>query len=428
MQNMSKLQDMKLKVILAVIVAGAMAFSCTTPDIKDNPAAEDQEQKMPDDPEPTPAPEPEPDYSGILPKLLIETPGRLDVLHKSTWVEGATIWSVSPSDDTTKLGTIKIKLRGNSTRSYPKKPYNIKFDSKVPLLGMTKGKKWCLLANWMDRTLLRNDTAFELARRSPGLAWTPDGRFAEVVLNGQELGNYYVCEKITISGSRVDVSEPGGFIIELDTYFDEVNKFHSSALNMPVNIKEPDEDDILPGDFERLQSAYETAEAAVMKAGGDTTFRKLIDIDSFVDWWIVMELSGNGEAGHPKSSYMYCDSDMVFHAGPAWDFDWGTFIPNMNYFTCKGCIWYPYLFRDSLFVERVKFKWAAQKADYAGVLEHIDSISDEIENSAIADCAKWPIDQDVNHDETLGWRSAVSRLRSALDYRISWLDGQIEDL
>ena len=387
------------------------------PDVPEQP----EQPKEPEQPE-------EPDYSGILTTLIIETPYKRAVDRKDTWVENAKMWSVSPKGDTTFVGTHKIRLRGNSTQYYPKKPYYVKFDSKVPLLGMTKGKKWCFLANWMDRTLMRNDIAFELARRSPGLDWTPDGRFAEVVLNGKILGNYYVCEKITISGSRVNISEPGGFLLELDSYFDEVNKFYSKSLFLPVNIKEPDEDDIREGDYGRILNAFNEAEDAVMRAGADTSFRKLIDIDSFIDWWIVMELSENAEAYHPKSSYMYCDKDMVFHAGPVWDFDWATFVPTVNDYVCKECIWYSYLFRDQKFRDRVKEKWAEQKEDYIDVLKYIDSLREDIEKSALENCKQWPITIVVNQDEQLSWPLAVSRVRNALNVRINWLDTKIKSL
>ena len=67
---------------------------------------------------------------------------------------------------------------------------------------MKKHKRWCLLANWWDRTLIRNAVAFEISRNT-GLAWTPNGKFVELVLNGNHIGNYYLCEQIKVDENRM---------------------------------------------------------------------------------------------------------------------------------------------------------------------------------------------------------------------------------
>ena len=70
---------------------------------------------------------------------------------------------------------------------------------------MPKHKRWVLLANWMDRTLLRNDVAFEMARRV--MDWAPRGQFVELYLNGVHQGNYYLCEQIKVDKNRVNIDE-----------------------------------------------------------------------------------------------------------------------------------------------------------------------------------------------------------------------------
>ena len=119
-----------------------------------------------------------------LPTLYITTPQA--ITSKDDWVKGSTM-IMTNTDNTTSDVTytdVSIKGRGNSTWSYPKKPYAIKLDKKTEILGMPKHKRWALLANWMDRTLLRNAVAFEIARNTTSLEWTPRGQFVEVVLNG----------------------------------------------------------------------------------------------------------------------------------------------------------------------------------------------------------------------------------------------------
>ena len=168
-----------------------------------------------------------------LPVAYLTTPA--PVTSKDEWIPDASMVIVTPGTlDILYRGTLSVKGRGNSTWNYPKKPYALKLDKKSEMLGMKKHKRWCLLANWMDRTLMRNAVAFEISRHT-GLDWTPDGRFVEVILNGEHLGNYYLCEQIKVDKNRVDVAEPdpadvsGGYIFELDSNYDEVNKFRPTG-------------------------------------------------------------------------------------------------------------------------------------------------------------------------------------------------------
>lgn len=106
---------------------------------------------------------------------------------------------------------VDVKGRGHSTFTKPKKPYAIRLDGRHPLLGMAPGKRWALLANFMDHSLMRNMLALELARRT-SLAWTPDCRQVDVVVNGQPQGCYLLCEQIRVARGRVEIEEKRGFL------------------------------------------------------------------------------------------------------------------------------------------------------------------------------------------------------------------------
>ena len=88
----------------------------------------------------------------VLPELNINLPQGHEINSKTVWVENATASLVSENGNITELGGAKIKGRGNSTWNYPKKPYALKLDKDASLLGMPAGKRWDLLANYIDRT------------------------------------------------------------------------------------------------------------------------------------------------------------------------------------------------------------------------------------------------------------------------------------
>lgn len=373
-----------------------------------------------------------------LPVLYLTTPGGQNITSKENWMADCVIEIVTPNeDDDIYLSNVSLRGRGNSTWGYPKKPYAIKLDKKSEVLGMPAHKRWVLLANWMDKTLLRNSVAFEIARKT-GLEWTPRGTFVEVVLNGAHLGNYYLCEQIKVDKNRVNVAElketdteepaiTGGYLVELDTYYDEVNKFRSIHKNLPVNFKEPDED-VLNSQQMNWFSNYFNRIEDILYGAGEGSYQDYIDVNSFIDWWLVHELTYNTEPNHPKSSYMHKDRNGKLKAGPVWDFDWATFIPNIDNFRVNNAIWYDKLFEDPAFVETVKQRWNTLKPGFQTIIPFIDEQAAYIRQSAIVNANMWPINQDINGDEKMSFDAAVNRIREAYEGRINTLDRLIGDL
>ena len=371
--------------------------------------------------------------------MYIETPNSAAIVSKEFWMSDASIKVYDEFGDLNLSTQTSIRGRGNSTWGYPKKPYALKLNSKAPVLGMPKHKRWVLLANWMDRTLLRNDIAFELGRRT--MAWAPRGKFVELYLNGEHKGNYYLCEHIKVDSERVDIAEldensdfsdasevTGGYILEFDVYGpnDEVNYFYSSVKNFPVTIKEPDEDVITSWSHPGYLYIKEYIGKVERVFEDDKNSRKrwaeiesLIDVTSYIDWWLVHEVCINGEPGHPKSSYMYKDRDGKLYAGPLWDFDWGTFTPNVNGAIIAHTLWYGYLFRYSEFKAAVKERWGEVKGVYESVGTYLDEQAEALRESNELNIAMWPITQVVNGDEMMDYDQAITRMKNSFNHRIS---------
>lgn len=365
-----------------------------------------------------------------LPKVFIETAGGKEIPSKwEDWLSGSSVTVYNPDWTVDYSGSTGIRGRGNSTWGYPKKPYALKLDSKAKILGMPKHKRWVLLANWMDRTLLRNCVSFNLAERTD-LAYTPRGQFVEVFINGSHKGNYFLCEHIKVDENRVNIDEldedetDGGYIMELDSYFDETYKFRSERRGLPYMFKDPDE--VTPEQFEFIQSFVNNLEASLYDDARFATgeYKDYIDVDSFIDWWMVMELTGIWEPNHPKSCYMHKDKGGKLTAGPVWDFDWETYM-STTWWRIKEALYYDRLFQDEFFRIRVKERWNMFRDDFAALPEFIRSEAGKIAGSESINHKMWPINIVVNQDEHLTFEQAVDRMISSYEAKLKWMEKEI---
>lgn len=368
-----------------------------------------------------------------LPKVFVETSGGKQIPSKwEDWLSGSYIRIYNPDWSVAYEGGTGIRGRGNSTWTYPKKPYALKLDSKAEILGMPKHKRWVLLANWMDRTLLRNAASFNLASRT-GLAYTPRGQFVELFINGVHQGNYFLCEHIKVDKNRVNIDEldedevDGGYILELDAYYDEVNKFRSAVRQLPYMFKDPDE--VNEEQFAFIQDYVDNFENSLYDDSRFSSgeYLEYIDVQSFADWWLVMELTGIWEPNHPKSTYMHKDKGGKLTMGPVWDFDWETYMP-ADWFRIKDALYYGRLFQDRRFVDVVKERWAVLKPEFLTFPEFIRSQAEIIRNSESMNHDMWPVTIYVNQDENMSFDAAVDRMIKSYESKLEWMDKEISRL
>lgn len=379
-----------------------------------------------------------------------------------------------------------IRLRGNSTQEFPKKPFAIKLASKAKVLGMPKHKRWVLLANWMDRTMLRNAVAFEVAHQTEnafadGIGWNPHGYNVEVIMDGRHVGNYYLCEQIKIDGDRVNIQDcyedvleenPNptvadcGYLLEFDDNYDEVNKFHTGR-GLPCMFKDIVSDEL----FDAVKARIEGIEANLEAGNYDAAYNDL-DIHSVIDYFFIQELAFNDEYKHPKSVYMYIDGLGKLTAGPVWDFDWQTFVnydnveAMINKYGCdtyrcrkgdewlygasklaekptwpwqdydyendKPYMWYPLLFKDANFRQAVQKRWTIIYPALLTVESKIEELADQNRLSDTFNSVMWPQIQvkssgttAFNGDEEMTFDEAVASMKQAYRERLNWMNTNI---
>ena len=369
-----------------------------------------------------------------LPVVRVTTPAA--VTSKENWMEGAAMRIELPDGTVDYEGPMSIRGRGNSTWNYPKKPYALKLDAKAEILGFPSHKRWILLANWKDRTLLRNDAAFWLSSHT-GLPYTVRGKFVELELNGRHMGNYYLCEQIKINKNRVNVKD-GGYLIELDSYFDEVNRFKSPRFDLPWMVKEPDEEELTPEAFQQLKDWVAALEDLLKDEARVQAheYEQYLDVDTAIDYLIVEELTMNHDfyntwpAVGPHSTYLYLQPGGKLYTGPVWDFDYHSFVPDRTNFWAGAnkTMYYPALLKDEKFRNRLIERWEAQKDELRKLPDYIDAVAEQIALSEAINASMWPIDNRENGDETMSWSEAVQRMKSSFVSKWNWMDTNIRNL
>ena len=248
------------------------------------------------------------------------------------------------------LGKTGIEFRGSTSQQlFPKKPYGFELwvDSteksrKIALLGMPEESDWVLNSTYNDKTLMRDVLSYDLANRMGRYATRT--RYCEMVINNNYEGLYILMEKIKKDKNRVDVSTlkltdntgddvTGGYILKIDKTEGSKSKLWNTTVTInatnyiiPIQIEYPKITDITDAQFNYIKN-YVTEFETSLKGSDYLTpkakWRDMIDIDSFVDYFLITEFTKNVD-GYRLSTYFYKDKDSKggkLKMGPAWDYN-----------------------------------------------------------------------------------------------------------
>ena len=337
---------------------------------------------------------------------------------------------------------LQIKGRGNSTwwrSDWPKKPYRLKFNEKVSLLGEHKDRSWVLLANFADKSAIRNHIAFYMGKIS-NLEYTSSSHFVELFMNGRYDGTYEVCEKLKISNHRVAVGDDG-FLLEVDsraTEEDDANYFYIYSLEAPICIKEP-ETQYNDANFQYIENYLTKVDNALYGINfrdSSKGWQAYMDMDSFVDWYLINEIAHNTDSQMFSSCYMSLKRGEKLKMGPLWDFDLG--FGNTDYwargpegFWVKDADWFNRLFEDPAFVARVKERFDYFYNRLPDIMHEIDATAEYLKYSAIANENRWHsfYNYGVPNVEIWGkYQNEAQSLKEYIKTRMEWLKSQYKKM
>lgn len=401
-----------------------------------------------------------------LPQLRIATRDAAPIETKVTYVDATFVLTnpVAAIPEVTLNG--KIRGRGNSTWGQPKNPYKVQFSNDASyagitdVLGMKKQRNWALLADWFDRSLIRNKLALSLGGSSvfaDGLKWTPSGQHVEVTLNGDYVGVYLLTEDIRIDKARLDIrkmsADPavgdldGGYIVEVDSRLDcfvwwDFSLQLVTPQGVPICVDTPDESAITPGQLAYIKTLLLDVERDLYAE------RRIdrLDAASFADWYLLQELFRNNDAIFISSDFMWKDTDAAarprdrrLNMGPLWDFDRaaGNVNYNDNWMT-EGCWvskpyepnWFSKLFENQEFLALTLARWKAKRpALEAFVNGSIDIYARRLQGAQQRNFLRWPIfDVPLTNYYTFGSHDEeVAFVRRFLNERMAWLDRAYAD-
>ncbi len=447
-----------------LLVASLFLFNCSSDDTPPN-EPEEEETEIP--------------LENRLPLVAISTNGNQIVDEPKI---DAT-FTITEDDMVSYEGKMGIEIRGASSQSFPKKSFGFETrdaaneDLNVSVFGFPEEEDWILYAPYSDKSLVRNMLIYDLSRDIDQYASRT--KFVEVAINGVDQGVYVFMEKLKRDNNRIDINNlkedenagedvTGGYILKIDKTagtnlgegYNDQNSFVSAfeppaaVLGQEINFlyEEPDAEDITVEQKTYITDylgQFETALASDSFANADTGYQAFIDVDSFIDFFILNELSNNVD-GYRLSTYMHKDKNEKLKMGPIWDFNLA--FGNANY--CEGgttnvwaykfnerCpedfwqvpFWWERLLQDPAYLTKLKSRWNTLRGSTlsnGAILSKIDSYNVLLNQSgAVSTNFKvWPVlGTYVWPNNFIGnkYPEELQYLTDWIEDRLVWMDTEI---
>ncbi len=361
-------------------------------------------------------------------------------------------------------GYIGIEMRGESSQSFPKKCYGMETrdfmgeNNTVSLLGLPEENDWILNGPYTDKTLMRNFLAYNLSNNIGRYASRT--KYCELYINNSYEGVYILMENIKRDKNRVDIAKldaddlagdslTGGYIIKLDKPYWSGYDWESAYGPQRFYIVYPESDEIMTQQRSYIHNYvddFETALNGANFADPLVGYPKYIDVGSFIDHFILNEISKNAD-GFRWSAYMYKDKDSKngkLNAGPVWDFDiafgninyWGNQLYTGWQIDCPGDdgqvpFWWGRLLDDPAYTSQLKCRWEELRQGPLNtdtILNFIDSMADYLNDAQKRNFETWNILGEYvwpNYYIGQTYQDEVNYFKNWITQRLTWIDDNI---
>lgn len=409
-------------------------------------------------------------FTSGLPLVFINTGEKEIPDNPKINAEMGIIWNGEGNQNSTNEsfnhynGKISIEIRGSSSQMFPKKSFGFETknelgeDMDFPLLGLPEEEDWILYAPYSDKTLIRNVLTFVLAEQLGH--YTPRCRFIELFLNNKYQGVYVLMEKIKRDKNRVDIANlkpednageelSGGYIVKIDKTTGSggsgwYSNYPSGISNNFYQYEYPDYVTITDAQKHYIQNYFNEFETELINKNYDSIkgYRSYIDLNSFVDFFIMNEISKNID-GYRLSSYFFKDKNEKLNAGPLWDFNLA--YGNANYYGAweyTGLqvyinlaqdnwsipFWWKELLLDRFFANELKCRWNLLRENYLStnrIISVTDSLVNLLREPEVRNYQAWPtlgVWVWPNYYVGQDYQSEVDWMKNWIYSRMHWLD------
>ncbi|MDO4845259.1 MAG: CotH kinase family protein [Oscillospiraceae bacterium] len=370
-----------------------------------------------------------------------------------------------PTDEPTISTATQIRVRGHSSREFGKAPYLLKLitdegaERDAAMLGMSEHNEWALHGPFLDKSLIRNYLFYNLSGEM--MDYAPNCRFCELILDGDYKGIYLLVETITAGeDGRLPIIKKkknsllAGYLLRIDrpteadleTLRDvDVYTERTYIQHMDVAIRYPGKGRLTEALKKRIEkdfSAFEKAMYSYDYDSGDYSYKTYIDVDSFVDYYIINSVSSNMDAGR-FSTYLYKTIDGKYKLC-VWDFNncCNNFVDDetgADFDGVRSAVYFNMLFRNREFVERVISRYRDLRKTLLSeeyLRRYIDETLAYLGEAIDRNNVRWAkdiaadmlLDPNNNGRNPHSQKEAVEMLEDNLFSRLNWMDENIDYL
>ena len=372
-------------------------------------------------------------YAG-LPRIVIETEDFAGVRDRETEIP-SHLQIYGEKAPESEVYELTVRGRGNSSFKMPKYGMKLEFTDKVSLLGMPKNRDWALVANFGDKTHLRN---YMMTRLSEwlGAKYTPRMQFVEVYLNRNYMGLYLLSETIKVGKNRVNIDENDTtFLLEkedskkFDPPYVLTDNQYYYHIKSPKNPS-PETEKLLKNHlnaFENFMEDYYLHRANEIK--------NWLDVDDFLLFYWVQEYSKNEDGNYARSVFMTWKKGEPIHFGPLWDFDlaFGNASREQNqnpedWYIRKYRLNY-YIMQNSVVKEAALDYWNNHRKTFKALIDSIPVYRAIIEKAIDNEYRRWPVIGNTENwalkDPYDSYDEAVEAMTEWMKKRYQWIDNEI---
>ncbi|MDO4499869.1 MAG: CotH kinase family protein [Erysipelotrichaceae bacterium] len=382
----------------------------------------------------------------------VTTESGLDITTGTYNIYSSDIHYNSLLDTPTESGNLNIKIRGNSSRAFLKKSYEFNCldeegnEIDISVLGLPAGHQYVLYGPYVDETYMRNYMWYNLAGQI--MDYAPTCKYVELFNNGEYDGLYLLLTPISVSEERIDISVKkkrssySGYILRLDRpekeytidNFTHYTYIYANQIGIiyPRAKLTPEIEKKITDDYNRFEKTLHSYDYK----SEDFGYEKYIDVASFVDYFIINELSGNNDSGQ-FSTYVYKDKSGKYKMA-VWDFNIcannaDISSDEVSGFDLVNDYLFLYLMKDEEFNKRIINRYKALREDLLSeenLLKYVDETSSFLGEAIDRNRERWP---EINVPKTPVWEinsyeDAIDQYKDYLIRRGRWMDENIDTL